>query len=263
MYFLYLDTKCDDMATDFHHYSGLSIGVYTLTRNYWCGDKNYRNKKILFACAWDTRDPKNIFSIQPHERGLSGRAEGNIEKGLQLQSSFSAECSGGEKRPENTGGTKITITVNINCNTETCWDSRLGVSIQVHVGGLGGGGIQAAPLPHRSETISVVFSSATQQPAFSPFYSDTQSTCIHFKPAWTWWFITVILTSGFIVIKVSGGSSRGRLTGTLRSVDTDARERKIQKKRACWWIVRPNQVKIFYPRGSICFSVFSLTFQTN
>lgn len=98
MYFLYLDSKCDDMATDFHQYSGLSIGVYTLTRNYWCGDKNDCNKKILFACVWDTRDPKNIFLIQAHERGLSGRAEGNVEKGLQLQSSFSADCSGGKKK---------------------------------------------------------------------------------------------------------------------------------------------------------------------
>lgn len=92
MYFLYLDSKCDNMVTDFHQYSGFSIGVY------WCGDKNDRNKKILFACVWDTRDPKNIFFIQAHKRGLSGRAEGNIEEGLQLQSSFSAECSGGEKK---------------------------------------------------------------------------------------------------------------------------------------------------------------------
>lgn len=171
MYVLYLDSKCDDMANDFHQYSDLSIGVYTLTRNYWCCDKNDCNKKILFACIWDTRDPKNIIFSGPVKM-VVWYSSGKHRERPPITIILFCWIFRGVKRPKNPGGTKNIITVHINCNTETCWESLLGVSIQVHVGGKKE--IQAAPLPHGSETISAVFSSVTEQPAFSPFSPNQQ-----------------------------------------------------------------------------------------
>lgn len=96
---------------------------------------------------------------------------------------------------------------------------------------------------------------------FLPFYSDTQSTCRHFKLAWAWWFITVILAS-----RLHCDQSYRWIIA--RPFDRDAslcrhwcKRRKIQENGVCWWIVRPNQVKKMYPGWSICLSVFPWLFK--
>lgn len=61
------------------------------------------------------------------------------------------------------------------------------------------------------------------------------------------------------MIKVIGGSSRGRLTGTLRSVDTDAKARKIQKNERADELSVPIKGKIII-LGDLFASLFFLDF---
>lgn len=181
--------KFDSLNPDFYQCSGLF--VYTLSRNFWCGEGKGAIKNIICLCMRHGRSEEHLFFNEAHERPLSGGVAKNIEEVLQLQS-FSAECP--QKRPEIPGERKITFTVNINCQKVTCWEALLVGTRKCSTFTGVEGSISSFLLLHAEN-------------CFFPFPSDTQSTYRHFKVARAGWFITIILTPGFIVIKVISGWS--------------------------------------------------------
>lgn len=69
-----------------------SVALFTLSRNFWCGEGKAARKTIICLCMRHRRSEEHLFFFdKAHERPLFGVAAKKDEKFLQLQPSFSAE----------------------------------------------------------------------------------------------------------------------------------------------------------------------------
>lgn len=209
--------------------------------------------KKYYLLAYETREtPRTSFSSRPGKRVVWQSWRKHRERPAITIIIF-CWMFRGEKKTWKSKRDKN----NNYCQYKLQHGSMLRISAGCFHSGTWGGkkAIQAAPLPHGSETILAVFSSVTQQPAFPPFYSATLQTGVN-----------LVIYHSYPRVWLHCDQSYRWIIA--RPFDRDASlcrhwcERKENtKKQACWWIVCPNQVKNLYPWGSICFSAFPWLFK--